>query len=423
MDMRSNHQTKLHGILSTILAEHVYKRVNGRVAAERTISAYTEVLKMCFNTLPELGFHIQNPRNLNQEHIFALCQHWYDSGKKASTMQEYLSKVRVFNEEWLRKSDSVKSLSYYLPHVDPNLLIVRKVAVQSKSWSENGVDVMEKTEMADAEDWRFGLMVRMLLAFGVRRKEVINTKPWKADRGTHLEIFIGESKGGRPRIIPIDCREQREVLDYVKSKLGKNEHLGWYTTVRGKDATFKYSLRHYSYLMEKIGITKAQEQVTAHGLRNQYIENSALLANLIAPTLGGTGGQMAREDLNVIRAQQSENLGHSRIPITGAYYGSFGRETVPDSPDRRRLNIEHALQYCRPGVTKPVPEERIADCTNLVVEMEKIGVEMTPRQAQLLWEIHSQRHARYWTSLHKNNGAAIEAAALKLTRQMEKGKA
>ena len=72
----------------------------------------------------------------------------------------------------------VKSLPKYLPQVDKNDLKVRKAALTSKSWSENGVDIKEKIYQADAIDWRFGLMIRMMLTFGLRRKEVTHNKPW-----------------------------------------------------------------------------------------------------------------------------------------------------------------------------------------------------------------------------------------------------
>lgn len=411
-------KSEIYNILMTILKEHAYKRVNGRVASERTVTAYTEVLKKCFDHLNDLGYKLQNPRNLNETHINALCNLWHSEGKQASTMQEYISKLRVFSG-WIGKKGMVKSLPKYLPHVDKNYLKVRKAALTSKSWSEHGVDIKEKIFQADAIDWRFGLMIRMMLAFGLRRKEVTHNKPWKADRGDKLVIYLGEAKGGRPRDIHFDNAEQRHVLDFVKSKIKKNEHLGWETDTRGKKASFKYCIRRYNASMEKIGITKLKDGVTGHGLRAQYAENAALIAHMIPPTLGGTGGQMPRDDLNVIRSQVSENLGHSGTRITVSYYGSFGREAGQDEADRCQKNISCALRYLDATTLPNVPEYRLSDCHQLTLEMALINVVMTPSQAQVLWTLHSGRFASDWVKPRQGNAESMEATANSLVKRIQ----
>ena len=181
-------ENSVKGILTTILSENALKRTNGRTASDRTTTAYGEVLKMCFDQLHELGYRLQNPRNLSEAHVEALCRHWYGKGKQVSTIQEYLSKLRVF-AGWIGKDGMVKSLPKYLPHVDREKLKVSKVARESKAWSEKGVDIIQKIQEADALDWKFGLMIRMMLAFGLRRKEVAHTRPWKADHGDKLVIY------------------------------------------------------------------------------------------------------------------------------------------------------------------------------------------------------------------------------------------
>lgn len=409
----SNNSAK--GILTSILAENAFRRTNGRTASDRTTSAYGEVLKMCIDQLDELGFRLQNPRNLNETHITALCQHWYKDGKRVSTIQEYLSKLRVF-ARWIGKNGMVKSLPKYLPDVDKEKLKVSKVAKESKSWSENGVDIIKKIEEADALDWKFGLMIRMMLAFGLRRKEVTHNKPWKADHGDKLVIYLGEAKGGRPRDIYLDNHEQRVVLDFVKSKLKKNEHLGWETDTRGNAASLKYNIRRYNDYMARIGITKLADGVTGHGLRAQYAENSAIIAKMIPPTLGGTRGQMDRDDLNVKRAQISEQLGHSRISVTASYYGSFGREVKVEEVNRCKNNIEAGLKTLAGASLQPVGPERMADCQQIVNELDALDIAITTRQAQHLWMNHSARHATTWAKPRTGNAEAIEVEALKLMK-------
>lgn len=407
-------KAKLQGMVSDILSKCAGTRVNGRVASERTKTAYGQVLRMCFNQLHSLGFHLQNPRNLSEVHITALCRHWHKSGLRASTMQEYLSKMRVFVEDWLGKTGTVKSLWYYLPDVDPKLLVVKKVAAKSKSWSANGIDVKEMIRRADELDRRFGLMLRLMLAFGLRRKEVLLTMPWKADMVNKFVIYPGEAKGGRPRDIHIISAVQREMLDYVKSCIGKNEHLGWYETARSKKATLKYNVGRYNRLMAKLGITRKDANVTGHGLRAQYAENLALWLGISPPTLGGSKGQMPKDDRKVRKSQMSESLGHGREDATDSYCGSDGRTVKPDEVDKIRQNVEAALKYCHDRVATSVPVERLPDCMKLIFEMALIGIPMDPHEVQLLWEAHSRRHACNWVTPGNSNSEALEVAAISL---------
>lgn len=404
-------------ILNSILAEHGTKRVNGKVASDSTSSGYTDVLTKCFRQLLELGFKLQDPRNIGEKHIEALCRKWYAAGIAPGTMKSELSRLRIFCG-WIGKNGMVRSLEEILPDVDAAKLKVSRVAKRSKSWSENGIDVAAKIAEADELDWRFGLMLRMSLAFGLRRKEVVQLKPWKSDKDDKLAVY--EAKNGRPRDVYIDTLEQRVVLDYVKSKIvRKAGYLGWETTERGIPATLEYSVGRYNRSMAKIGITKSEVDVSGHGLRAQFAENAALIAQMIPPTLGGTAGQMDRGDLNVKRAQVSELLGHSRISITAAYYGSFGRETTQDEVNRCKKNIEKALQQCPPENLKRVPVDRLADCTKIITELAALEIVINVREVQMLWEIHSQRHALAWTKPVDGNAEAIEAAALRIFKQQQ----
>jgi hypothetical protein len=128
---------------------------------------------------------------------------------------------------------------------------------------------------------------------------------------------------------------------------------------------------------------------------------------------------MARDDLNVMRAQVSELLGHSRIAITSSYYGSFGRDVAPDDANHYKETIERALQkYPREALT-PVPTERILDCAMILLELTLLEIAINLPEIQMLWELHSQRHGVKWCQPTKENAAAIEAAALRVLKEME----
>lgn len=401
--------------LNAILAEHAATRVNGKVASERTHTAAKESLRASFRQLGELGYRLEDPRNLAEKHIKALCRHWYENKRAPKTMQGNLSHLRICCG-WIGKSNLVKGIGHYLPEVPAAELRVSAVARKSKSWAELGIDVREKVEEADALDWRFGLMIRAMVAFGLRRMEVLQMIPWKVDKGDKFAVY--EAKGGRPRDVYITTEVQRQVLDQIKARIKtKTAPLGWAKRPDGKVASLKYSERRYNYLMAKIGITKEHSKAVGHGLRAQFAENAALIVNMLPPTLGGTGGQMPREELDLLRTGVSELLGHSRIGVTPAYYGSFGREGTPDAPEKARTAIEEGIALLPVDGLAGVSSVRRGDCLKLSGELAEAEIYIDLRHVNALWERHSARHNTDWLApTAQSNLAAIEAAATSLVR-------
>lgn len=400
--------------LNVILSENAHKRVNGKQSSERTISNYGETLHAIFNILQDLGYKLGDPKNLSDRHVKAVMEEMYRLDRTPKTMQGYLSVLRIF-AGWIGKKGLVKDVYYYLPNVPREELRVNTIAHKSKSWAEMGIDVQTKVEEANVLDPRLGLMLMAQVAFGLRCMEVLQMQPWKVDQGDKFAAY--RTKGGRPRDIHIDTPMQRAVLDFIKTKTGKNEHLGWKTRPNGQPASLAFSRGRYYRLMARLGLTKAVEEVTGHGLRAQFAENAALLRGLIPMTLGGTGGQMPREDLDLTRLQVSELLGHSRKSITTAYYGSFGRETTPDSSDRAKHVIDACFKNFPTDLLKPVTQDRIAQCLVLSAEVMALGIYDDARKVQALWEHHSRRHAIDWLPpTHGSNLAALEAAAISIIR-------
>ena len=404
----------LFAILNMILAAHAHTRVNGKNAGERRAEAAGEVLRTIFRLLVELGYRLEDPRNISEKHIKALCVEWHRRNLAPSTIRGYLSNLRIFCG-WIGKKGLVKDVCYYLPNVPREKLRVPTVTKRSKSWAEVGIDVGAKVAEAMALDWRFGLMIMVQVAFGLRLIEVLQMRPWKCDKGDKFAAY--KTKGGRPRDIDIDTPVQRAVMDFVKSRIGKEEYLGWPVKKNGSAGSLDYSRDRYNKLMVKIGINKVMAAVTGHGLRAQFAENAALLRNLIPPTLGGTPGQMPREDLDLTRLQVSELLGHSRKSITGAYYGSFGRETKLDTPGRAKEAIDACFATIRPDQMRPIANDRLTQCVCLNAELMAIQVYDDPRKVQFLWEHHSRRHGLEWIPpTSGSNLAALEAAAISILR-------
>ena len=175
----------------------------------------------------------------------------------------------------------VGSVAKYLSDVDPKLLVVCTAAKQSKSWTEHGIDLVSKFREVDECDLHLGFMLRLELAFGLRREEVLKCDPHLQDYGHYLQVFPGMGKGGRWRNIPIISEAQRATLEYVKARVPKNKPLGWEWSVAGKKVSLEQNIRRYENLMASLGFTKADSGVTGHGLRAQFAENHSLLLGML----------------------------------------------------------------------------------------------------------------------------------------------
>ena len=312
-------------------------RVNGKVASERTQTYSRELIRECCRRLHRLGFYLISIEGLQRKHIDALVGDWAACKLSAKTIQNQFSRLKIFCG-WLSKAGIVSPLGAigHLPGVDAQTLRVRTVAEKSKSWSENGVDITEKLSQARMNDQRHGAMLLLSVAFGLRKKEQLRIKPWKADKGSHLEIDGSVAKNGKFRSIRLEGiegghqgatseqndfgRAQRWALDEAKKLCKKNETLGW------PELSFKQSENRYYHFMKVLGLTKFDAGVTGHGLRAEYAENMLVLRGLMPPTLGGTAEQLTREVRDTIMQDVQNTLGHNDRHVAGAYWGSFRRD-------------------------------------------------------------------------------------------------
>jgi site-specific recombinase XerD len=319
-EIQTKRRNALRASASKIILEYARTRVNGRPASDASVRARHQTLMAACNQLWTLGYQLQDIRNLEQRHIRALVQHWFKSNYQPKTIENSLSNLRLLSG-WIGKPSLVperNAARHFLPDVPPEHFQVGTVAARSKSWSESGVDVSALIERAHAIDVRFGAMLFLGVAFGLRRQEQVLIRPHQADGGTHLRIRDDIAKGGRDRDVPIQHPFQRAALDNAKSVVRQGESLGW---PRGSKQA---NLRHHTYLMrEHLHISKRESGCVAHGLRAEYSENVSLLAGLVPPVLGGTKHQMPPARREAIQQQLSENLGHNRTRVTGAYVGSF----------------------------------------------------------------------------------------------------
>ena len=337
------HYAKLVASFEKVAAQRIDKKVGkqrGDTNSIRTQQATRQVMKTALRRLYDLGYQLEDVKNLQQKHIRFLVEDWHHCGVQPKTINNYLSIVRKCSG-WLGKPTlvpAVNAIAFFLPNVDKSLLKVCGIAVVSKSWSEQGIDVVAKIKEADGICPFFGAMLRLSLAFGLRRKEQLRCIPCKSDGGTRLMLRGSVSKTGRDRDVDIVHDFQRFALDHAKKVARRGHPLGW------AGRTYVQSVNRYNYLMsKKLGITGRDADCVGHGLRAEFAENLALMLGLVPPTLGGARDQMTVEEIRQIKSKVSRSLGHNRIETTGAYYGSFRLTPLGQGPKMCSMVIHGGL--------------------------------------------------------------------------------
>ena len=277
-----------------------------------------EVLFAVFRTLHQLNLRISDPWNFKEKHFIALLNHWLAEGLSPSTIQTRASVIRTFCG-WINKPGMIRNLEHYGA---PKERIKRvQVAQTDKSWSTNGVTFEDKFKEIGAHDMKLAAQLMMMSEFGLRRLEAICFRPLYAMKqgfeSTSIVIDFG-TKGGRPRVIPIDSDSKREALQYaLRVSKGLHGSIGW------EDKTLKQAADYFSNTIRKFGLTKKELGVTSHGLRHQYLNDGyERITGHPSPVRGGEKGAVDPDVEIEARTRMTLEAGHSRTSITPAYYGS-----------------------------------------------------------------------------------------------------
>ena len=306
--------------LSNIIKQYNPLASSGdKLISHRTGGKRIDILYQCFRELRDrLGFRIENPRNIKERHVHALANYWEKEGLSSSTIQNRLSILRVF-AGWLGKGNMIKEGHLYV--TNPDSVARDQVAREDKGWKAKEID-FEKVWTDIAEyDGRVGLQILLIKEFGMRRQEAVMFQPHvavtKGERSNDIVVEFG-TKGGRPRSVPVETDSQRAVLELAMEVVKTREgHVGW------TDKTLKQALRRYSNVLTKFGVTKANMEITGHGLRHDYANDKyERMTGSPSPVRGGLKDVVNAEDDYVAKMQVSRALGHSRTSITASYFGS-----------------------------------------------------------------------------------------------------
>lgn len=409
--------------VAAFVAKYSVVRMNGKVSADGTQDRDKAIMMASFRRWHELGYKLTTPESIREEHIEALVHRWWDEDHAPKTMQNDLSRIRTMLVKSGKRKSMVKSVKHYLPHVDPKLLVVKTVASRSKSVAEASINVAELLKAADDIDRRFGMMLRLQLAFGLRVKEALHTNPSAATIDDNAyRLYEGETKGNRVRFIRRLTQEQENVLKFVASHLEPGEFLRWPYRPNGKHSDYKWARRRYYELAARIGLTMNKSGIVPHGLRAQFTENMALHTGFTPATLGGKSDQVPKEVRKLLEGGIKEDLGHSfhRRDITSPYYGSFGRLVKPTDPDYLQRCIEEGIRHLKEtNAVEYAPRERLPDCVMMLTELATQYINVTVSEVHTLWKRHSQyRIGCEWAQPVRD--VVVRSLAVEATRHLRR---
>lgn len=300
-------------ILGHILAAHNDRHGRrNKAVSNLTMQQRADRLYHCFAQLRGLGFRLEDPRHLGERHVRALVHSWVANGHSAATIQTKLSHLRVF-ASWIGKPGMVRGAMDYV--TDPAQLKRHYAARTDASWSSkqvNAESVITKLRSLDAFVANQALAE---LRFGLRVKEAIMLRPWRADAGEALMVDDG-TKGGRPRIVPLRNSDQRDALNFLKASVRTRNG-----SLADPSLTLKQAMTRYYVVMRAAGITRKGLGITSHGLRKEFANQVYLeLTGVRSPVQGGP--PIDRVVDREARLRLVEHLGHARESIGTAYVGA-----------------------------------------------------------------------------------------------------
>lgn len=322
---------KIRNEIEVLLSANRDKSAKSSVKVVKKVGASTQEkrgtnIRGFFSDLFRLKYRIETVYSLKPKHLLAVFNFLESKGQSPSVIQNKISTMRIF-AGWIGKAGMVKESSTYVK--DKASARRTTVVQEDKSWVGNGVNVVEKLAEIAAFDLAVGIWLELCWAFGMRVQEAVMFRPVVAHEAGGIWLREG-TKGDRGRFVPIENERQLDVLQRAKQIAdGKTG----YTGKRGK--TVEQKLKRLEYVLRKFGVTLRLSQVTAHGLRHQYMhENYKLMTGIEPPVRGGDITQVDEQKLHGAKQKLMERAGHTRTSIGVAYYGS----------DRQHKEIEPAQE-------------------------------------------------------------------------------
>lgn len=347
------------GELNAIITKNNDFKVDGSTASHETKAKRREVIHRGFRYLASEGSRLISPTQFSERHMFKLVAHWEEGNH--DDIQTLISIFRTFGNEWIGKPGLIKQSAKYTKH--PETAKRRYITNVDKTWSGNGVDVLDVVRKVTDLDQRVGILIELGVAFGMRLKEAMGFHPHtdvkEATADQRERVHVRKGKGGRQRSIELEI--PGPLYDYQRELLARARTIadrpGASLIPDGRSAA--YQRNRVYYILRKAGVTQALNGVTFHGLRHEYAVAYFERRTGVAVPLKGKPEKPDPVVEQDTREALSENLGHSRTSIVGCYIGSRHQplpqsgqpenqtdevnpvNTDPDSISRVNLRVEN----------------------------------------------------------------------------------
>jgi integrase len=319
-------------VLASVLRDHNHRHGRrDKIVSNLTMQQRADRLYVCFEQLRELGYRLEDPTHIGERHVQALVAHWVARKQSAATIQTKLSHLRVFTT-WIGKPGMVKRAVDYVP--DPDEVKRLYAAHCDASWTTKDIDPESVIVQLRPFDPFVADQLLAQLRFGLRVKEAIMLRPWRADAGEALLVDDG-TKGGRPRVVPLRNQEQRDALSYLKAQVRSRNG-----SLADPALSLKQAITRYYVVMRAAGITRKGLGITSHGLRKEFANRVYLeMTGVRSPVQGGP--PIDRVVDRETRLRLVEHLGHARESIGSAYVGAIltrARRSAPEEAPSEAAN-------------------------------------------------------------------------------------
>jgi hypothetical protein len=316
--------------LKELFVKHLSRAHSKTRVTKNAISLITQERRVVsllagFKELRTGGFALETPWNLGEKHIFFLvnlCVHTKKQGP--GTVENKLTYWRTL-AEWMDKPQLVKRLDDYIKR--PEGYRRYYVAQQDKSWEAANVNVDDVISRLNGRDRWVAIQVELQSAFGLRAKESMMLRPLQCMRLTgHLQVVDG-TKGGRPRIVPIDEAWQYDLL--IRAARLSNPRTG---SMIPEPWAFKKWYRHFYDVLQGQGVARKAMGVTVHGLRHAYLQRMYEKVTGVPAPIKRPDHRPDPELHKLAMEQIVAAAGHGLATKASAYISSFAAIKKADTP-------------------------------------------------------------------------------------------
>ncbi len=289
-----------------------------------------------FKELRAGGFALETPWNLREKHIHYLVNLWVNVKKQEpGTVENKITYWRTL-ASWMKKPQLVRTMDDYITRAKGYRR--HYVAQVDKSWEAAKVDVDDVIARLTLRDRWVAIQVELQAAFGLRAMESMMLAPLQALRVSgNLAVETG-TKGGRPRVVPIDAPWQYDLL--VRAARMANARTG---SMIPDPWTVKRWYRHFYTVLQAEGVARKEMGVTVHGLRHSYLQRMYEKVTGVAAPIKRPDHQ-PDPDLHK-RAMQEivAAAGHGLEAKAAAYISSFATVNKLDAPRVSLQQVREAL--------------------------------------------------------------------------------